>query len=269
LVACAAATLVPHWGCGDNKPADRPLSGVDVDGGASADSAVAGSGGLPRLIVPMYSYPGPEWERVLAAGPTVGMMIANPSDGPGTGDPVYQQAIARAQQSGLMVLGYIATSSGQRASAEVLADIQAYYDLYHPSGIYLSEGPLDADCAASESTFLAYAQAARLRDPQAFVAIGTRSCPSYIYFSDLIVLFARAQADYDLFQPADWMPARSPDRFAHLVSEVPGDALEATLRKALGLGAGWIYMTDDVLPNPWDQLPSYFDQEVAIVSTWR
>jgi hypothetical protein len=62
------------------------------------------------------------------------------------------------------------------------------------------------------------------------------------------------------------MPSQSPSRFAHLVSEVPADALEATVARSKALGAGWIYVTDDVLPNPWDQLPSYFDRLVQLVS---
>ena len=125
------------------------------------------------------------------------------------------------------------------------------------------------DCDSMEQTFLEYALAARARDQRAYVAIGTHYCPSYIYFSDIIVLFARQQAEYDAFQPSDWMPGRSPDRFAHLVAEVPAEQLEATLRRAHDLGAGWIYVTDDAFPNPWDQLASYFDRELQILSTLR
>jgi len=269
--ALVATTLVAivQTGCGDNKPAQRELPATQNDAAApGVDGATVI--GLPRLIVPAYFYPDARWDHLIAAAPDVGMLIANPSDGPGsTADPIYQDAIGRAQQAGVMVLGYIATSYGQRASADVRRDIDAYFDLYHPSGIFLSEGPMQADCTGMEQAFLEYAQAARARDPRAFVAIGTRYCPSYIYFSDLIVLFARQEAEYDSFQPSDWMPGRSPDRFAHLVAEVPAEQLEATLHRAHDLGAGWIYVTDDAFPNPWDQLASYFDRELQILATLR
>jgi hypothetical protein len=267
----AGSVASSQLGCGDNLPAGRQLPVTQDDAGTPAgDGAVSpAAAGLPRLMVPAYFYPGAEWDRLIAAAPAVGMVIANPADGPGAGDAVYQEVIGRAQQAGVAVLGYVATSYGQRASADVLQDIQAYFDLYHPSGIYLSEGPMQADCAAMEQTFLGYAQAARARDPRAYVALGTRYCPSYIYFSDIIVLFARQQAEYDSFQPGDWMPGRSADRFAHLVVEVPGDQLEATLRRAQSLGAGWVYVTDDTLPNPWDTLAGYFDRELQILSTLR
>jgi hypothetical protein len=84
-----------------------------------------------------------------------------------------------------------------------------------------------------------------------------------------MVLFSSQLVMYGAFQAAEWMPAQSSDRFAHFVSEVPNEALEATLGRARALGAGWIYVTDDALPNPWDQLPSYFEREVQIVATLR
>ena len=268
-VSCAAGLFLAAAGCGDNKPASPRAVTLGDDAG-SPDAAPVSATDSPRMFVPTYVYPGPEWDRVVAAAPTVGIMVANPADGPGrVSDPAYQDAMARAQAAGILVLGYVATLYGQRPSAEVLADINSYYDLYAPSGIFLSEGPMDTDCSALETTFLSFANAARARDPQAFVALGTRLCPSYIYFSDLIVLFSAAQGDYEEFQPASWMPSRSPDRFAHLVVGVPAENLEATVRRARALGAGWIYVTDDDLPNPWDQLPAYFEQQVQVISTLK
>jgi hypothetical protein len=84
-----------------------------------------------------------------------------------------------------------------------------------------------------------------------------------------MVLFSAQLVVYASFQPAEGMPAQSSDRFAHFVTEVPDEALETTLRRARALGAGWIYVTDDAPPNPWDQLPSYFEREVQIVATLR
>ncbi len=272
--------VVLAFGCGDNKPAEPHLLAVGADGGDRTDTATdtgeegpaapTAAAGASRMFVPAYVYPGAEWDRLVAAAPTVGIIVANPADGPGAlVDSTYLDAIASARQAGILVLGYVSTAYGQRASADVHLDIDRYYDFYHPSGIFLSEGPMDTDCDAMESTFLAYANAARARDPQAFIALGTRLCASYVYFTDLMVLFSAQLGMYDAFQPGAWMPAGSPERFAHLVSEVPAEALEATLGRAHALGAGWIYVTDAVLPNPWNTLPSYFDREVQIISTFR
>src|SRR4029079_12372743 len=90
------------------------------------------------MAVPPFSAPGPEWQRLIAGAPTVGMIVFNPNSGPGTStDPAYTTVIAQAQAKGITVLGYVATDYGHRAEADVIADINRYYDLYTPSGIYL------------------------------------------------------------------------------------------------------------------------------------
>jgi hypothetical protein len=41
----------------------------------------------------------------------------------------------------------------------------------------------------------------------------------------------------------------------------------ADLLKAVQLNAGNVYITERTLPNPYSQLPSYWDQEVAAVAS--
>jgi hypothetical protein len=228
------------------------------------------------MAVPAYFYPGQDWQRLIAAAPTVGIIVFNPDSGPGTGsgtaagaatgDPAYAAAITQAQSAGIAVLGYVSTSYGQRPEGDILADISAYYDLYRPSGIYLAEGPMDADCASLEAEYHRLADAARARDPHAFLAVGTRFCPTYIYFFDLMVQFARNWTEYQSYQPPSWMPANSPERFCHLIHDVPVADAGSALSRALINGAGWVYVTDEADPNPWGGLPGYFEDEVQAVA---
>src|SRR5215831_430210 len=121
-------------------PDGTTLLNVSVDGARPRAGQV-------RMAVPAYFAPGPDWQRMIAGAPTVGMIIFNPDSGPGlTADSGYATVIAQAQAARITVLGYVATSYGQRAEADISADINRYYDLYRPSGIYLAEGPQDADC---------------------------------------------------------------------------------------------------------------------------
>ena len=72
------------------------------------------------------------------------MIVFNPESGPGTAaDPAYTQVIAQAQAAGIVMVGYVATSYGARPEADVIADINRYYDFYTLSGIYFAEGPMD------------------------------------------------------------------------------------------------------------------------------
>jgi len=38
--------------------------------------------------------------------------------------------------------------------------------------------------------------------------------------------------------------------------------MQAVLERALQAGVGWIYLTDDTLPNPWDTLPAFWEAQV-------
>lgn len=241
-----------------------------ADGAAAIVLSVDGGGVRPgalRLAVPAYFYPGPDWQRLVAAAPTVGMIIFNPQSGPGTaGDPQYTAAIGQARAAGIVVLGYVSTNYGQRAEADITADINQYYDFYAPSGIYLAEGPMDADCATLEAEYNRLTSAARARDPKAYLAIGTRFCPTYIQFTDLMVQYAEDWTGYQSYTPPSWMPANSPERFCTFVNSVPlGDASRA-LSLEIANGAGWVFATDGTTPNPWGALPSYFDQELAAIA---
>jgi hypothetical protein len=233
---------------------------ITVDGGTVPAGAV-------RIAAPAYYTPGAEWNRLIAAAPTVGMIVFNPASGPGTStDAAYTDAIARAQAAGIVVLGYVATNYGARAEAEVTADINNYYDLYTPDGIYFAEGPMDADCTALEEMYHRLSSAVRARDAQAYLAVGTRFCPTYIVFFDLMVQFARNWTEYqNEYTVPSWMPANSPQRFIHIIHSVPSADAGRAMSLAIANGAGWVYVTDQTDPNPWGQLPAYFDAELAAV----
>jgi hypothetical protein len=248
---------------------------ADAGGGTSGspdarfDISIDGARPIPgtvRMAVPAYfAPPSDSWNRLIAGAPTMGMIVFNPDSGPGAAaDPAYSQVIAQAQAKGITMLGYVATSYGARPEADVIADINRYYDFYSLSGIYFAEGPMDSDCASMETMYHRMADAVRARDARAFLAVGTRYCPTYIYFFDLMVQFARNWNEYQTdYSPPSWMPANSPQRFAHFVNSVPASEASAALSRAISNGAGWVFVTDQTDPNPWSVLPSYFDEELA------
>ena len=60
----------------------------------------------------------------------------------------------------------------------------------------------------------------------------------------------------DLFDA--WLDGYDPGEFAIIPHSVR--SLDPGFVSAALAHVGWIYVTDDVLPNPWDSLPSYFGQ---------
>jgi hypothetical protein len=262
LAACSSGSQQPDSGISgggtSGNSADARGFDVTVDGAPPRPGTV-------RMAVPAYFAPGPTWQRLIAGAPTVGMIVFNPDSGPGTAtDPAYTQVISQAQGAGITMLGYVATSYGARPEADVIADINKYYDLYTPSGIYFAEGPMDSDCTSMEAMYHRMSDAVHGRDSSAYLAVGTRFCPTYIYFFDLMVQFARNWGEYQTdYSPPSWMPANSPQRFCHFVNNVPASDVSAALSRAVGNGAGWVFVTDQSDPNPWGTLPSYFDDELA------
>ncbi|HEY4395228.1 MAG TPA: spherulation-specific family 4 protein [Polyangia bacterium] len=253
-------------------------SGSGGDGGTASAPGSGGSGpplaldagtvaaGSLHMIVPAYWTPDSQWQRIIADAPTVGMIIFNPASGAGTAtDPAYPPVITQAQKVGIRVLGYVSTQYGQRAEADIDADVNAYYSLYSPSGIYFAEGPMENDCDTLQPLYERLTTLARSHDPMAYVAIGTHFCPTFITFSDLMVEFAETYSMYQAYTSPSWMPGGSPERFCHFVSEVPAAAASSVLSRAIRLGAGWVFATDGAAPNPWGALPSYYDQQVAAI----
>ena len=247
-----------------------------TDAGASSggtgghfDIAVDGARPRPgtvRMAVPAYFPPSDAaWQRLITGAPTVGMIVFNPDSGPGAAaDPAYATVIAQAQAAGITMLGYVATSYGARPEAEVIADINRYYDYYALSGIYFAEGPMENDCTPMQAMYHRMSDAVRARDPQAYLSVGTRFCPTYITFFDMMVQFARNWSEYQTdYTPPSWMPANSPQRFAHFVNNVPASDASAALSRTIANGAGWVFVTDQSDPNAWGVLPSYFDEELA------
>src|SRR5882672_2003220 len=138
LTLSAVCLLLGVAACGGGGGAATDPDAGSPDHGDAADGSttitVDARGSLPgsiRMAVPAYFAPGPEWQRVIAAAPTVGMVIINPASGPGTStDPQYTQVIAQARAAGIIVLGYVSTSYGQRPEADVVSDVNGYYDHY-------------------------------------------------------------------------------------------------------------------------------------------
>jgi len=259
LAACSSNNDKSDGGLGGSGNADAMPFDVAVDGAPPRPGTV-------RMAVPAYfDPPSAQWDQLIAGAPAIGMIVINPESGPGSARvQAYTDVIAQAQAAGIIMVGYVATSYGARPEADVIADINGYYDFYSLSGIYFAEGPMENDCAAMEAMYHRMADAVRARDARAYLAVGTRFCPTYITFFDMMVQFARNWPEYQAdYTPPSWMPANSPQRFAHFVHSVPPGEASAAISRVVANGAGWVFITDESDPNPWSVLPSYFSEELA------
>lgn len=227
--------------------------------------------GIQGVAVPAYFGPGPLWTKMgSAAGGTRVLAILNPNSGPGEAvraDYVTQLKTVRAR--GVVVLGYIHTSYGKRPLAEVRAEIESYHRFYGVSDIFFDEVsntddalPYYRDCQ----------RAARAGYPKARVVInpGTTVTEGYMAVADIVVTFESDYAAYVKRAPDPaWVRRFPAERFFHLVYAAPdAAALANAVRLSKARRAGWVYVTPDNLPNPWDTLPEtpYWDAELAALT---
>jgi len=249
-----------------------------------------------RLLVPAYANPccvgGPVmWAALTDTAVVMGsdlVLILNPASGPGASpiDPNFvmpsgQGPLIDFRNAGGTVIGYVRTQWAARPMGEVLAEVDRYYDPSFWRGAGVQVQGIFFDEMSNDLADVGYYHA--LRDhvrgfgPGNLVAgnpgttfvnnpsgQGLWSVTDYANSADILVTYELSSADYRSdYTPPPWLADYSADHFAHIVyAEIDTDRMLVSLGMAMQRKAGWVYITDDVLPNPYDQLPAYWSREV-------
>ena len=221
-----------------------------------------------QVSIPAYFYPGPSWARAVSSSPAPGMMILDiTSSGAGSApNRAYAQAVARAQDAGVRVLGYVSTDYGRRPAAAVEAEVRHYRAWYHVANMFLDEAATAAGALPYYRLLTGYIRAA---DPGAVVMLNPGTYPSRRYMSlgDVVLAYEGPYARYAALRVPDWVDTYPADRFSHIVYDTPGSHLGAALRLAAARHAGYVYVTDLAGRNPYRALPGYWRAEDAIIAT--
>jgi hypothetical protein len=254
---------------------------------ATRSSADSGAGaGAQQLAVPAYFYPGSYWTQLDQAAPTVGLAVANPDSGPGSAaNPDYAAAIDAADGAGITVIGYVdtgyfgttgrTTRGGQTSVAawtsQIEADVNSWYSWYGDAGLagIFFDDALN-DCGPSNAHVNLYKDIRAYVDQRASGAIvvdnpGTGAEQCYTAAADTLVTFEGTYASYTTYQPPSWEASASPRQLWHLVYATPESNLDSAVTLAKSRNAGYLYVTPDDLPNPWDTLPTgtYWSTELT------
>jgi hypothetical protein len=225
------------------------------------DATFLASTGLPqRLAVPSYFYPGPRWTKLEGGAPTVELAIINPDSGPAAAaNPDYVAQTAQSQAAGLTVLGYVYTDYGARPAADVKAEVDAYYGWYGVDGIFFDEA-FNSDCT-KRTYYREIYNHVKAKTGKRVVVInpGARTQECYALIADdlIIVNFESEYAAYPAWQLPDtaWERHYPPTRFWHLVHTTAEADMPNAIRLSKQRNAGYVYVTPDVMDNPWNELP--------------
>ncbi|KAJ5475502.1 hypothetical protein N7539_007789 [Penicillium diatomitis] len=184
------------------------------------------------------------WNRLVGYSPKkMPILVANVMNGPDSAvDSDWTDVITRAAGSGKTVLGYVRTGylgvsqqkfvtrlgSGDLAdwTAQIEEDVDMWYSLYGDKigGIFFDEGW--PECGANNEYVNLY---------KYINAYTKRAHPGALTILN---------------------PAKDPRKLWHIVYNVPESAISEVIKLSQERGAGFIQLTDDTLPNPYDNLPS-------------
>jgi hypothetical protein len=224
------------------------------------------------LLVPAYFYPAgdglQEWDRLLAAADRVPIVaIVNPASGPDKAvDTNYEKLLARAKKAKrLTLLGYVTTSYAKRPAADVKADVDTWLRLYPAiQGIFFDEQASAAEHVDYQAEL--YQHVRKTRGLSLVVTNPGTTCDERFVArpaADSVCLFEGPKP----FSAADfprWRSKYAADQASVLSYKIAGkDEMRRLIDFATKEQLGYCYVTDADGANPWDRLPSYWDDEVA------
>lgn len=225
---------------------------------------------LAGMMIPLYSYPttnnGDIWKSVrdaATANPTLSFIaIINPNSGPGSSrDDTYVTAIAAMVNAGVKCIGYVSTNYTQVPASTATANMDSYKSWYPQlTGFFLDEMINTGSHESYYSGLTSYAVSIGL--PFTVGNAGTATSQAYFDTVNNTVIYETVP----LPRPTVLNSGFDSSRCSMMSYNVAASQLNQTYINDIVQYTPYVYITDDVLPNPYDVLPTYFNQLVAYLA---
>ena len=249
-------------------------SGIPNDSAGGTPGGVTATGGTAGTIaatsptaalVPLYTVPSDSSWTAIAdakmAHPKVPVYaIVDPASGPGAAaDAGYAAGIGKLQLAGITVLGYVPTGYGSRSVPAIEADVDRWKSFYPATqGIFFDEMSIRLGDELIYKTVSQYAKSKGMTFTVGNPGLDTK--PTFVGTTDVIMIYEGAG-----FPPttalSGWHTSYPRTSFGAFAYGVP--SLDAAAVKQARAYVGYIYVNTDVLPNPWDTVPSYLSDLLA------
>jgi hypothetical protein len=221
------------------------------------------------IYVPLYSYPtSSEWSEVVRIKelfPTVPFLTCvNPSNGPGSRfDATFATGIDSLHKAGILVGGYVATQYGDKPRSQIKEEISKYKMWYdNLNGICFDE------MQSKHGKEKYYKSVTRLSKSMGFNFTvgnpGTDVSPTYIGKVDYMKIY-EGPGTPALSSLKGWHLKYDKKNFMTIAYNVP--YVNYTYLAEETKYVGFLYMTDDVLPNPYDTLPNYLSNVTKFLNS--
>jgi hypothetical protein len=252
---------------GTTGAAGRGMAGAAGSATGAAGHAMGGAGGTTTAmsspgatIVPLYTDPDhSSWAALVAAKlahPKVGIIaVINPNSGPGSAAQAdYTAGIAKLIAANIRVIGYVGTGYTAKTPAAVKTEIDRW-KMFYPTlqGIFFDEQSNKAEHVSYYRDLSQYAKSQGLSytvgNP------GSDTAESFVGALDMMLIY-ESDGIPALSRLQGWHVNHAPANFGIIPYAA---AMDASFVREARKYVGYIYLQNDDLPNPWDTLPSYFD----------
>jgi len=235
------------------------------------------------ILVPAYVYPvrtGSAWSRAISDTPwnpnTGRTIVMNPGSGPGSSaNSDYAAALQSVKNAGGKTIGYVWTNYGAVPLADAEKQVDEYISWYgagQVSGIFLDSASSDASLI--EGYYQPLLTYITTKLPKATVTFnaGTYPHPKYATMTTAtptsafnIVVFENDFANFtkDSSAAPAWTLKYPSSKFIDIVYDTSEEQLSDALKLSVQRNVGAIFITDDVMPNPYRGLPSYWKKLVT------
>ena len=239
-----------------------------------------------KVIVPAYFFPydnttpgqhqvGPYWSRLVNAAATYKnrlVVIANPNNGPGSGQgwekQKYSEAINKVRQRGGIVLGYVhlcyglnhnSAACNGRTLADIKSDIEKWKNWYNVDGIFFDEAPTATNRVQWIKDLDTYVKSKFGNNRMLVNNYGTMPAQEHLNQTSWTNLILENKAT-----EFDKLVSALPQNYTNgavLIHTMNAGTWQSRRDKLRQKKVGYYYITTDGTDwNPWDSLPSFFEQ---------
>lgn len=203
-----------------------------------------------------------DWDKIIAAKPVIAMI--NPGNGPGTApDSLYVGLVPRVLAAGINCLGYVHTRYAVRPIAEVKRDVDLHVQFYKVNGIFVDTTSNKLEHVPYYADLCAYIKSKGLK---VCLNPGTKCLEDHVRMADWVMCVETEAVNYLASTRPAWEKLY-PGKLWHCIHTAAPAQLQSIYDKARRDGAGLLTVTDDVMPNPYNTLPSYWSALCQVVTT--
>jgi len=211
------------------------------------------------VILPLYVHPGSTWHDVIKEKikhhkvPMI--VIINPLNGSGqVKNDDYVDGIQKMQSRDISVLGYVYTDYGTRNSTDVKNEITNYKNWYNVNGIFFDQMSNVPGNEIYYANLTHFAKSLGLTFTVGNAGVDTK--PSYIKTVDNIVIYEKNTLP-PVQSLAGWHKNYDKNNFSIIAFEI--DNLDKSFVFDASNSVGYMYVTNGVMPNPFNSIPPYFE----------